>query len=111
MLMATSITAPRALMTIPPTSRPRRPRGVPVCRSWSNGSTSVSLSPSMCRIPCASRPNSRASAVPAMVPNAAHTVFRHTPPSMTIVTTVMYAHTKNTVTRVGAPFISSGIST
>ena len=32
MPMVTSITAPRALMMMPPTSRPRRPMGVPVWR-------------------------------------------------------------------------------
>jgi len=49
MLMATSITAPSALMTTPATSRPRRPKGVPVCRSCSSGSTSVSRRPSIRR--------------------------------------------------------------
>ena len=111
MLMATSITAPRALMTTPATNRPRRPRGVPVCRSCSSGSTSVRRRPSMRSRPWASRPNSSARAVPAMVPSAAQTVLLLTPPRITMVTTVIYAQTRNTVSSVGAPFISRGIIT
>lgn len=40
----------------------------------------------------------------------AQTLLRPVPLSITIVTTVIYAHTRNTVSSVGAPFMSSGIS-
>ena len=109
MLIATSITAPSALMTTPATSRPRRPMGVPVWRSCSSGSTSDRRSPSTCSSACAARPKAIASATPASVPTMAQTVLRRKPPRIVSVTTVIYAHTSSVVSSVGAPFISSGM--
>ena len=87
MPMVTSITAPRALMMMPPTSRPRRPMGVPVWRSCSKGSTSSMRRPSTRVRAWASSPNSRARAVPATAPSMAHTLFFCTPPTMVRLTT------------------------
>ena len=52
-----------------------------------------------------------ASPVPATVPSMAQTVFFLMPPKMVRLTTAMYAQRKNTVGRVGSPFISSGSKT
>ena len=88
MLMATSITAPRALITIPPVSSPVRPMGMPCCRSWSRGSTSLSRRPSIRLRLCTTMPKSMASPVPATVPSMAQTVFFLMPPRMVRLTTV-----------------------
>ena len=108
MLMATSITAPRALTMMPATSSPCSPMGVPVCRSWSRGSTSATRSPLTRQRDWASSPKSMAKAVPATVPSMAHSVFRFMPPRIVKLTMVMYTQTRNTVGRVGAPRISRG---
>ena len=87
--MATSITAPRDEMIIPPTSKPRRPMGVPVWRSCSSGSTSEMRKPLTWARACAPSPNTVAKAIPAMVPRQAHKIFRFTPPRITKQTTAI----------------------
>ena len=111
MLMATSMTAPSALMMMPATKSPLKSMVAPTYFSCRSGSASSMRRPSIFARLCTARPKSIARNMPATVPRKALIVFRCTPPRIVKLTSAIKAQTANVVSTVGAPLKSSGIKT